>query len=239
VNAVDEIMAAAERDGAAELPALTQAELCVLGAASKSLICKRTWDWWTAMDDGKQADLTAKTLELLAIRKLLLPARGGTPIAPAPELGMILAARTYPEPIVACQVPGQDAAFHPRFFGMTQQGAGLRALVCELLTERPSGPDGRAEFGTMLSYTLVTPGKAAQIMCAWARTVGGLGTEMRPTIDLFGHDKAGRPFRDRVELRPADKFFDVHRVAAGIPPGRFDDMQVHKMLADTLAGAAL
>lgn len=210
----------------------------MLGVASKSLICERTWGWWTAMDDAKQADLTAKSLELLAVRELLVPARGEASITPTPELGMILAARTHPEPVVVCQIPGQDAAFHPRFFGMTQQGVGLRALVCELLTDHPSGPDGRAEFGTMLSYTLVTPGKAAQIMCAWARTVGGLGIETRPAIDVFGHDKTGQPFLDRVELRPADTLFDVHRVAAGIPPGRFDDMRVYKMLADTLARAA-
>jgi hypothetical protein len=238
VNSIDSITAVAERDGSAPLPALTQADLCALGAADKSLVCQRTWDWWLGLGDQGRAQMAAKSLELLAFRELIVPARGDVPVVPVPELGMVLSARSYPEPLVTCQVPGADAALHPRFFGMTQQGAGLRVLVCELLTERPSGPGDQAEFGTMLSYTLVTPAWAAKVLVAWARVVGGFDTGEPPVIDIFCRDEDGKLVRDRYEIRRDGEFFDVRRPAAALPPERLDEMQVTQLLTAALIGDA-
>jgi hypothetical protein len=238
VNAVDSIAAIAERDGSAALPALTQADLCALGAADKSLVCQRTWDWWLGLGERGRAEMAAKSLELLAFRKLIVPVRGGVPAVPVPELGMILSARSYPEPLVTCQVPGADAALNPRFFGMTQARIGLRVLVCELLTERPSGPGDHAEFGTMLSYTLVTPAWAAKVLAAWARVVGDFGTGEPPVIDIFARDGDGRLARDRYEVCRDGEFFDVRRPATALPPERLDEMQVTQLLTAALIGAA-
>lgn len=239
MNAIDEITAVVERDGAATLPALTQAELCALGAADKSLVCKKTWEWWTGFQDAERDDLAARALGLLAHRGLVVPASGQVPGVPMPELGLVLAARTQPEPVVTCQVPGRDAAFEPRFFGMTQDGVGLRVLVCEILTGKPSGPGERADFGTVLSYALVTPARTAEIVCAWARSTTSREATAKPEVDIFGHSGDGQPYADRFELRPADRFFDLHHVGAGIPPGRFDEMRTVKVLTDALMRAGL
>ena len=157
-DGIGQLVAAAERDGAVPLPALSQAELCVLGAAGSSLVCARTWAWWTGLAERKQADLALRSLELLAVRGLIVPEGGrdgGT--AADPALSIVLAARARPEPAVACQVPGQEASFQPRLFGLSQPGRGLRVLVRETLTGHPAGPDGRAEFGTACRYALLTP----------------------------------------------------------------------------------
>lgn len=236
-DVIDSITALAERDGSAPLPALTQADLCALGAADKSLVCQRTWDWWLALGETGRAEMAARSLELLAFRKLIVPVREGVPAVPVPGLGMILSARSYPEPLVTCQVPGRDAALNPRFFGMTQAGTGLRVLVCELLTDRPSGPGGQAEFGTMLSYTLVTPAWAAKVLAAWARVASDFRTGEPPVIDIFARDGDGRLARDRYEVFRDGGFFDVRRPATALPPERLDDMQVTQLLTAALIGA--
>lgn len=233
MNTIDALAFAAERDGPVDLPLLTQAELCALGAACQSLICERTWAWWTGLADSQREDLTAKSLDILALRKLLSPAGNSSAAAPSPKLGLILAARTHPQVIVTCQVPGSDAAFEPRFFGITSQRGGLRALVRETLTADAPGPGGRADFGTVLRYTLMTPYDAADAMTAWASSRGAA-----TTIDMFGHGTDGLLDLDRFEIRPAGDMYDVHRPAGGIPPGRLDHMELRQLLADALTGAA-
>jgi hypothetical protein len=236
-DAIDSLTSAAERDGTAPLPALTQADLCALGVADKSLVCQRTWDWWLGLGKRGRKAMEAKSLELLAFRKLIMPVSGSVPAVPVPKLGMILSARSYPEPLVTCQLPGRDATQNPRFFGMTQEGAGLRVLVCELLTDRPSGPGDRAEFGTMLSYALVTPAWAAKMLTAWARVASGFRTGEPPAIDIFARDGDGQLARDRYEVFRAGEFFDVRRPATSLPPERLDEMQVTQLLTAALIGA--
>jgi hypothetical protein len=156
---------------------------------------------------------------------------------------MIVAARTAPRPLVTCQLPGRDAGYQPRFFGMTQRRRGLRALVCELLTGRPSGPGGRPEFGTMIRYALVSPAKAGSMLASWAQTVsppGSPGGEP-PTVDIFSHDQQQRLRRDRFRLRPNGSAFEVtHTGQDGEPdpPLRFDRMGLAQQLTTAITRAA-
>ena len=233
MNAIDALAAAAERDGETPLPLLTQADLCALGAAGKTLVCARTWTWWTGLSSTEREALAAKSLEVLVLRGLITPASGKAPAVPVPELGLILGARANARLVVTCQVPGEDTAFEPRFFGITQQDAGLRAVVRETLTPDAPGPGGQADLGTILRYTLMTPAHAATTMTAWAR---GKGTATQ--LDVYGHGADGRISLDRFEIRPAGTLFDVYRPAGGIPPGRFDHMELRQMLTSALAGAA-
>lgn len=233
MNKVEALASAAERDGSVELPVLTQADLCALGAAHQSLICERTWNWWTDLDRDQQAGLTAKSLEILALRGLVVPSAGRIPAVPSPELGLILAARTRPQIVVICQVSGQDAAFEPRFFGITAQQGGLRALVRETLTTDAPSPGGRADLGTILRYTLMTPLSAADAVASWARRRGAV-----PTADVFGHGETGLLSLDRFEIRPAGDLYDVRCPAGGIPPGRLDPMELRQALTSAFTGAA-
>jgi hypothetical protein len=246
-------LAAAGRDGAAGLPELSQAELCVLGVAGTSLVCERTWSWWTGMSEDERQDMTVKTLELLAVRKLIAPPAAGSgpadpgrhesPLRVAAGAAVIVAARAAPRPLVICQLPGRDAGFQPRFFGMTQARRGLRALVCEMLTGRPSGPGGRPEFGTVIRYALVSPAKAGSMLTSWAQTVsppGGPGGEP-PTVDIFSHDRQRRLRRDRFQLRPDGAMFEVTRTAqdgAPDPALRVDRMGLAQQFVAALTGAA-
>ena len=246
-------LAAADPDGAAGLPELSQAELCVLGVAATSLVCERTWSWWSRMSEDERQDMTVKTLELLAVRKLIaLPGAGSgpadlgrhqNPLTVAAGAAVIVAARAAPRPLVTCQLPGRNAGFQPRFFGMTQARRGLRALVCELLTARPSGPGGRPEFGTVLRYALVSPARAGAMLASWAQTIsppGGLGGES-PTVDIFSHDQQQRLRRDRFQLRPDGAMFEVTRTGrdgAPDPALRFDRMGLAQQLTSALTRAA-
>lgn len=238
MRSIDEVAAVAERDGFAPLPALTQAELCALGAAGKALVCQRTWDWWLGRGEQGQAESAARALEFLAYRELIVPVNSDVPAVPVPELGLVLTARSNPEPLVICQVPGIDAGRCPRFFGMTEEGNGLRVLVCEILTDRPPGSGGQDTFGAMLSYTLVTPFRAGTMLAAWARAVAGFAASEPPVVDIFAPGPDGRLAQDRYEVRRDGGFdFEVRRPAAGRAPERLDETQVARKLALALIGS--
>jgi hypothetical protein len=237
-DVIDALAAAAEQDGTAPLPALTQADLCALGAADKALLCQPTWDWWLSLGDHGRQQTAAKALDFLAYRQLLMPARARVPAVPVPELGLILAARSAPEPLVTCQVPGLDATRNPRFFGLTQQGRGLRALVCELLTATPSGPGDSTELGTILSYALVTPAHAATMLVTWARITSDFAADEPPEVDIYARDAEGRLALARHQIRQDGGLFDVRRPATALPPQRLDEMLTAELLTAALAGTA-
>jgi hypothetical protein len=207
------------------------------------------------MSEDERQDMTVKTLELLAVRTLITPARPGrspgglrrqeSPLQVAAGAAVIVAARAAPRPLVICQLPGRDASYQPRFFGMTQARGGLRALVCEMLTERPSGPGGQPAFGMVLRYALVSPAKAGVMLASWAQTVSRpLGpTGEPPTVDIFSHDRQQRLRRDRFQLRlrPDGSTFEVTRTGqdwAPDPALRFDRMGLAQQLTGALTRAA-
>lgn len=242
------MVATAERDGEVALPFLTQADLCAFGAAHQSLICERTWQWWTGLGDDRRADLTTRSLETLARRGLIGPGTGDLPPVPAPELGLILASRIRAETVVTCQVPGRDPGFEPRFFGIPRRAGGPRAaLVRETLTAEPSGPDGRADFGTILRYSLMTPSSAAQAIDAWVHDALVHGTGVRDggvhgqataaEIDMFGHVADGGLSRDHLGIRPAGGLLDIYRPAGDTPRGGLDRAGLRRLLTAMLTGA--
>jgi hypothetical protein len=233
MNPVDSLVAAAGRDGTVPLPALSQAELCALGAAGKGLVCQRTWAWWTGLGEDERAGLTASAVELLAVRGLIRPGDGPVPAVPAAALAVILTARLQPEPAVVCQVPGQDAAFCPRFFGMSAEGARPSMLVRETLTGQHAGI---GEFGMLLRYALVTPNAAAWDLVGWARSAASVAGARPPVIDIYGHDGPGRLRRGRLWVRPVGGFFEGRR--DGIMPARLDEKRLCQILATMLTGAA-
>ncbi len=237
-DVIDALAATTERDGTAPLPALTQADLCALGAADKALLCQRTWDWWLSLGERGREETAANSLSLLAFRELLMPARGRVPAVPVPELGLILAARSAPEPLVTCQLPGQDATSNPRFFGMTQRGTGLRVLVCELLTDDPAGgPGNDAGFGKAIIYRLVTPGYAATMLATWARIASRFADAEWPTVDIYAHDPSGQLVLDRHELLLDGDLFYVRRPAIPQSAQRLDETMVTELLTTALTGA--
>jgi hypothetical protein len=236
-NVIDALTATAERDGKAPLPALTQADLCALGVADKALVCKNTWNWWLSLGERGREETAANSLSLLTFRELLMPARGPVPAVPVPELGLILAARSAPEPLAICNLPGQDAGSNPRFFGMTQRGTGLRVLVCELLTDKPTSPGDSAGFGNEITYALVTPWYAATMLATWARIASDFADSEWPTIDIYARDPGGQLVLYRHELLLDGDLFYVRRPAISQPPQRLDEIMAIKLLTTALTGA--
>jgi len=234
---IDALTATAERDGKASLPALTQADLCALGVAGKALLCQDTWDWWLSLGERGREKTAANSLSLLAFRELLMPARGQVPAVPVPELGLILAARSAPEPLAICNLPGQDAGSNPRFFGMTQRGTGLRVLVCELLTDKPTSPGDRAGFGNEITYALVTPWYAATMLSTWARIASACADAEWPTIDIYAHNPGGQLVLDRHELLLDGDLFYARRPAIPQSAQRLDEMMVTQLLTAALTEA--
>lgn len=168
-NAVDVLVRMAAERGAIPLPALTEAELCALGAAKNSLVTERAAQWWGSFGDDEREGLVVRALALLATRRLLSPASGEVPAVPVPALGVILAARANPEPLVVCHVVkdidaardgdfsradgrevAHDDTMAPRFFGLAGQDGRTRAVVCEM----PAGAETIAAMPTATSAAM-------------------------------------------------------------------------------------
>ena len=57
--------------GAVRLPAMTAAELCMLGAMTTSLIDAQAWSWWTSAPPGRRPALRKMAWAFLACRQLV------------------------------------------------------------------------------------------------------------------------------------------------------------------------
>jgi hypothetical protein len=229
----ERLITSAERDGGIMLAELSQAELCALRAEIASMVCERTCRWWVRLGAARRQQLGRMALELMVTRGFLHPPPG-TDAAEmyesgqltnehlAPELAIILAARTSPRPLVACQVPGLDASSwcHPRFFGITGPGRELRALLCEVLTSKPAGLRGQPVFGTILRYTLMTPGRTARMITSWAGLFAdGAAHGGPPTVTLLAHGDAGMLDQEHFQIRPESGIFTVTRTGPDGRPG--------------------
>ena len=99
--------------GAVRLPAMTAAELCVLGAMTTSLIDARAWSWWTSAPPGRRPALREMAWQFLAYRELVTSRPAARAAAEpgrvrvAPPAALIVAGRTRPAFIVLCR-PRRD-----------------------------------------------------------------------------------------------------------------------------------
>jgi hypothetical protein len=224
----EKLITSAERDGGIGLAELSQAELCALRAETLSLVCERTSRWWVRLGTARRQILGRMALDLLASRGFvrLPPGASAAELYEAnqlsnedlgPELAVILAARTSPRPLVSCQVPGMDDLnwCHPRFFGITSPGLMLRVLVCEVLTERPAGLDGRPTLGTILRYSLMTPEWAAKMITSWSGLIPARNQRrgQPPTVTMISHGGQNTLNQERFEIRPDRDIFVVTRMA--------------------------
>jgi hypothetical protein len=221
----EKLIASAERGGGIMLAELSQAELCALRAETASLVCERTSRWWVRLGPARRKELGRMALDLMASRELLClpPGASAADMYEAgqlsneqlgPELAVILAARASPRPLVTCHLPGMSELnwCHPRFFGITSPGRRLRALVSEVLTERPAGLRDRPTLGTIVRYTLMTPERTAQMITSWAGLIPK--DQQRngpPTLTLIAHDGRAAVNQERFEIRPGHGTFTVTR----------------------------
>jgi hypothetical protein len=97
---------------------------------------------------------------------------------------------------------------HPR----VAAGRRLRALVSEVLTERPAGLRDRPTLGTIVRYTLMTPERTARMITSWARLIPkDKQRNGPPTVTLIAHDGRAALNQERFEIRPGHGTFTVTR----------------------------
>jgi hypothetical protein len=252
----EKLIATAERTGGVMLAELSQAELCALRAETVSLVCERTTRWWAQLGTARREELGRMALDLMATRGFLRLPPGASAADMyernqltnenlGPELAVILAARTSPRPLVTCQVPGMDDLnwCHPRFFGITSSEHRLRALVCEILTERPAGLHGRPTLGTTLRYTLMNPEQTAKMITSWAGVIPqGRRRNRWPTITLIACSGQNALRRESLQVRPDRGTFvmttnDPDKAAS--PAVTLDEIGVIMELASALTRMAL
>jgi hypothetical protein len=235
---------AAMASGAVRLPAMTAAELCVLGAMTTSLIDASAWSWWTSAAPGRRPVLREAAWRFLAHRQLITPdpAARETPgqagrVRVAPGAALIVAGRTRAAFIVLCR---QGAAGEPertRMYGIAGQQRGLRAVLIEDATPGRVGWAGPAyEFG------LASPAAAGRALARWATGTGPATAGPAPPrlVDLYLPGTGKRLPTARITVRATGNGWQVHRdsslLSAGYPLA-WDEDGLTGLFTDTLTGA--
>ena len=216
------------------LPAMTAAELCVLGAMTSTLINAGAWDWWTSAPPQRQPVLRDMAWKFLASRDLVTPAgaSAGT-VRLAPAAALIVAARTRPAFIVLRRDSPGGEPEPARMYGIADQCYGLRAVMIE---EAKSGSVGWA--GPAYEFRLASPDEAAQALTRWATATSTPGQSR--LIDI--HQPGTRDTRpaERVSVQDSGTGWQVVR-----EPGRLsvinpllcDENVLTRLFTDTLTGA--
>lgn len=121
-----------------ELPTLTVEELGSLGALRTGPVRRdREREWWEGFAAEQRALMTVTALRGLAARGLIEPGellavagRALDGVRPAPQLALILAARSRPAFIVLGAEPASQQV-SLRLYGMVDAGQGRRAVLVE------------------------------------------------------------------------------------------------------------
>ena len=229
--------------GAVRLPAMTAAELCVLGAMTTSLIDASAWSWWTSAPPGRRPVLREAAWRFLAYRQLITHDVPGeaTPgqarrVRVSPTAALIVAGRTRPAFIVLCREGAAGEPERTRMYGIADQ-RGLRAVLIEAATPRPVGWAGPAyEFG------LASPAAAGRTLARWATRAGAAPARRpRPRLtDLYLPGAGARLPAGRIAVRATGNGWQVQRdsslLSAGYPLA-WDEDGLTGLFTDTLSGA--
>lgn len=227
-----------EREGAVALPALSAAELCVLGAMQSSLIDQDAGAWWTALPDAERITIGALALRFLLHRRLLEPpdsdAEDGSgelvPVRVRPLLGFVLAGRIRPA-FVAIRREGADAVPDPvRLYGIADE-SGLRTVLVEAATHRSI--EG---FGPGYEYVLSSPAGAVGSLVRWVGRIpasAGDGPAPRKILDVYRPVSGRGPIWEHLEIErgPAG-----HRVERTGGPIDCDGDALGDLLLEVLCG---
>ena len=211
VEAAQRLLDAAERDGAAPLPALMVADLCLLNAHRQSMFDEAALDVWAALTGEAREGFAGDALDGLIQRGMLsrTASRGygrtsQTRYRMHPALAMILEARAKPTWLAVCSV-ADTARTGYRMYGLGDANQPLLAAVVEQPREAPRTEPAvprLSDLGKIYDYVLVNTAKAADLLAAWAtNSPDGAGEQARHRhVDVY-HHHVGEPLsRLRISL---------------------------------------
>jgi hypothetical protein len=187
--------------GAVRLPAMTAAELCVLGAMTTALIDAGAWSWWTSAPPARRPALREMAWQFLAYRQLVTSEPVGREAADrgrvrvAPPAALIVAGRTQPAFIVLCRSGVTGEPQQTRMYGIGDRESGMRAVLIE---DAKTGQVGWA--GPAYEFGLASVTAAGRALAHWAATPGPAppGPDRSRLIDI--HRPGTR------DIRPASRF---------------------------------
>ena len=164
-----------------DLVTVSALELCVFDGPRQPVFEGVVAHAWMQVSDRRRRSLTEEVTSGLARRGLLVDDQaprvsGGRSYSFAPELGLMLAARSRPAFVVVAA--GQAEGLRPmNLFALGDQAEPVQGIVVELPAALP--PDRDASFakarklgplGWIYRYVLVSPGSAAEMLARW--TIG-------------------------------------------------------------------
>lgn len=228
--------------GVVPLPAMTAAELCVLGAMSRSLIDASAWSWWISAPAARRTALWEMAWQFLSYRGLVtLTAPGLTERARiGPSASLIAAGRIRPAFIVLCREDGNGEPGRRRMFGIAEQDRGLRAVLVEDAGTRNLGWAGPA-----YQYGLASPAAACHGLSRWAAPPGpapGRPARRLPRlVDIYLPGAGPRLPAHQIAVYPDGRGLHVKRETSGPPvtrPVACDEDFLACLLAGILTGAS-
>ncbi|MFE2373934.1 hypothetical protein [Streptomyces sp. NPDC059398] len=243
VEASQALLDQVEQDGAVQLPALSAAELYVLGAMQATLVDEDARSWWSDMLDAERIGLSAMALKFLVHRGLLDEPESGAagPIAEnvdlpvRPLLAMILAGRGRPAFVVLRREGPMGEPERMRLYGIADEGRGLRAVLAEVATGNHV-----SRFGPAYEYALISPEEAVSSLLRWVGRAPArkLGRRLPRVIDVYQPDKGSGPARDRIAVRVGSSGLRVEHEGVGTAPTTTDcdDQALGRLLTDLFAG---
>jgi hypothetical protein len=183
------------------LPTLTREELAITGSLEASpLRDSSEVSYWEGLGPEAKKAAGAAALRSLGARRLIdltqhaVPDAGGNvSLHPAPELGLILAARSQPSFILVGSEPQRGLFGFVRLYGVIDE---RRQMNIVLLERTPA--TGVHEFALCL------PARAAEEVSTWA-----CGTDLLQRID----DKIETLVRTIEIIRPSEAGPSRHRLA--------------------------
>jgi hypothetical protein len=185
----------------AELPVMSSAELCALGALSHPVLDAPALAWWTSQADKEK--LARLAYAVMGRRKLLDPDTGRV----SPPLGLILAGRSRPAFVLLTRDKPAAEPRAIRLYGIADE-SGTRAVLAERTQPNPG-----AWTGPVYRFMLTGVESEAAALAEWA--AGG----RHRTLDLYRPASGTTDPSERLVVTPARHHqLSVDRQTPGAQP---------------------
>lgn len=217
-----EVVAASGKE--AKLPVMAAAELAALGAmADDPLIDSHMLDWWIAQPDTEA--LTRQAYDHLAQRNLIDSGTGRV----HPQLGLIMAGRGRPSFILICRETPDAEPNMMHLFGISDETAGLRAVLIEGVL-----PMQLQWAGPAYDYVLSGPAKVSRDLARWA------GQRKHRTLDIYLPGSGTGLPSHRFVVAPALRRLHVERATPTTAAQRVtcSEAELAGLLLEAMAGAS-